>query len=518
MNSDNLNKLADSIKSISKKAKDVALKGRDSLVEIIENAKESYGNGHMLDRFKDTYNKNTAELKKILGAENKWSALNANKNIFYTVTASALIVILAGTAYFSTLNYEVYIDGKMIGIVDKKSEVYGLVEDIKGSVPAQFGEDIKIGQSIEMKRVHVSKAQIIAGSKLEARIRQSIDVQMDAFGIVADGQIVTVVKSEEEANEILQNIKQPYEEDEEGISNREIDFIQEVKIEKVQANIADIKSSEKALTYIAQGTDKLQTYKVKTGDSAWSIARELDIHVSDIEKANPDVNVEKLQIDQQINVTVPKPYISVKTTQEITYEEKIPYEVVYEDTKAMYKGDKKVKEEGYEGVKKIKAKQVKIDGVLASTEIMQENIVQDPKSKIVLNGIKERPKTLAFGSFINPTRGRLSSPFGRRWGKMHEGIDVANSIGTPIYAADGGKVTYSGWKNGYGKVIIINHENGYQTYYAHCSQLDVSNGSRVYRGQKIAAVGNTGRSTGPHLHFEVRKNGTPQNPKKYVSY
>ncbi len=518
MDSNNGNKWADSIKSAAGKAKEMAIKGKDSIANMMKNIKGSNGEILILDKLKDACDKIKEEVNVILGAKNKWSAFYSNKNFFYTCTASAAILILAGTTYFSTLNYEVYIDGNMIGVVDRKSDVYNLVENIKESVPDQFGGDRKIGQSIELKSVHVSKAQLIAQEQLEESIRQSIDVQVNAFGIKANGNIVALVKSEKEAKGILEEIKELYKDDEEGIESSEIGFVQDVKIEEVQANISDIKSSDNAFMYIVQGTDKLETYEVKSGDSAWSIARALDIHVSDIEKANSDIDVEKLQIGQELNVTVAKPYISVKTSQEITYEEKIPYEIVYEDTKAMYKGDKKVKVEGHEGVKKIKAKQVKIDGILSMTEVIQEKVVQDPKSKVVLKGTKERPKTLAFGSFINPTRGRLSSPFGRRWGKMHTGIDIANSSGTSIYAADGGKVTYAGWKNGYGNVLIIDHENGYQTYYAHCSKLYMSKGQRVYRGQKIAAIGNTGRSTGPHLHFEVRKNGTPQNPKKYVSY
>ena len=90
---------------------------------------------------------------------------------------------------------------------------------------------------------------------------------------------------------------------------------------------------------------------------------------------------------------------------------------------------------------------------------------------------------------------------------MHYGIDLSCSVGTPIYAADGGVVTMSGWNGAYGYCIKINHENGYETLYAHCSALYVSVGQRVFQGQHIAAVGNTGRSTGPHCHFEIKHNG-----------
>jgi murein DD-endopeptidase MepM/ murein hydrolase activator NlpD len=114
--------------------------------------------------------------------------------------------------------------------------------------------------------------------------------------------------------------------------------------------------------------------------------------------------------------------------------------------------------------------------------------------------------------FIWPTEGELTSGFGQRWGRRHDGIDLANDIGTPVRAARAGRVSYSGWSSGYGRVVMIEHDQGYTTVYGHLNESYVSEGQYVKAGQSIAAMGNTGNSTGPHLHFEVRKNGTPINP------
>ena len=118
--------------------------------------------------------------------------------------------------------------------------------------------------------------------------------------------------------------------------------------------------------------------------------------------------------------------------------------------------------------------------------------------------------------FAWPVRGRLSSNFGMRRGRPHEGIDVAASRGTPIYAAESGRVIYSGRKGGYGRVVIVKHAGAYRTVYAHASKLLVKKGSFVERGQKIALVGSTGRSTGPHVHFEIRRRETPHNPLAFL--
>jgi murein DD-endopeptidase MepM/ murein hydrolase activator NlpD len=118
--------------------------------------------------------------------------------------------------------------------------------------------------------------------------------------------------------------------------------------------------------------------------------------------------------------------------------------------------------------------------------------------------------------FAWPVRGRLSSNFGMRRGRPHEGIDVAASRGTPIYAAESGRVIHSGRQGGYGKVVIVKHAGAYRTVYAHASKLLVRKGAFVERGQKIALVGSTGKSTGPHVHFEIRRLETPHNPLAFL--
>ena len=121
-------------------------------------------------------------------------------------------------------------------------------------------------------------------------------------------------------------------------------------------------------------------------------------------------------------------------------------------------------------------------------------------------------------SFIKPTSGVVTSRFGARWGRTHTGIDIGAPTGTAIKAAAGGTVIFSGWKGTLGKLVVVSHGNGVQTYYAHCSSLLVSSGQTVSAGQLIAKMGSTGRSTGPHLHFEIRVNGSAINPQSYIGF
>ncbi|HEX6680748.1 MAG TPA: peptidoglycan DD-metalloendopeptidase family protein [Gaiellaceae bacterium] len=118
--------------------------------------------------------------------------------------------------------------------------------------------------------------------------------------------------------------------------------------------------------------------------------------------------------------------------------------------------------------------------------------------------------------FIWPVNGPVVSPFGMRWGRMHTGIDIGVSYGTPIHAAASGQVIYAGWMDGYGNLVFIDHGRGISTGYAHQSSIAVSNGQSVTQGQVIGYVGCTGHCFGPHLHFEVRVNGSPVDPLGYL--
>ena len=118
--------------------------------------------------------------------------------------------------------------------------------------------------------------------------------------------------------------------------------------------------------------------------------------------------------------------------------------------------------------------------------------------------------------FIWPVIGPVTSPFGMRWGRMHEGIDIAAPTGTAIRAAAAGTVIYAGWLSGYGNLVILDHGNGLATAYGHQSSVAVTTGQTVTQGHTIGYVGSTGHSTGPHLHFEVRVNGVPVDPLGYL--
>lgn len=147
--------------------------------------------------------------------------------------------------------------------------------------------------------------------------------------------------------------------------------------------------------------------------------------------------------------------------------------------------------------------------------VTKEEIKVPVQNKEILVGTN-KPQTAEMAYMNTPSRGAISSTFGMRWGKAHKGIDIAANLGEVINAALDGTVVYAGWQEGYGNVVKIHHGKDVETIYAHCSKITVKQGEAVNKGEKIGEVGSTGNSTGPHLHFEVREKGEPQNPERYI--
>jgi murein DD-endopeptidase MepM/ murein hydrolase activator NlpD len=143
-------------------------------------------------------------------------------------------------------------------------------------------------------------------------------------------------------------------------------------------------------------------------------------------------------------------------------------------------------------------------------------VVPAPQQQQQRGSVGNAPRAASSGGLIWPASGPVNSPFGPRWGRMHTGIDIGAPSGSAIRAAKGGTVISAGYNGGYGLAVVIDHGGGLTTLYGHCSSISVGDGASVSQGQTIRAVGCTGSCTGPHLHFETRVGGTPQNPMNYL--
>ena len=164
-----------------------------------------------------------------------------------------------------------------------------------------------------------------------------------------------------------------------------------------------------------------------------------------------------------------------------------------------------------------------VDGMIAGLERLKaETSIQERSFQELVEYLEDQKSLLASTPSIWPVKGWLTSGFGYRTSpftgrrEMHKGIDVATRSGTPIIAPADGIVVFAGREGGFGNMILVDHGYGIVTRYGHCSSLEVKKGEKVRRGDVIAKVGNTGRSTGPHLHYEVAVNGVAVNPMRYI--
>ena len=311
--------------------------------------------------------------------------------------------------------------------------------------------------------------------------------------------------------------KESFEDYELGI--RSMDFAEDVEIVETYLPESQLTDLEQAINLVIMEQETPSVYEVAQGDTLSEIAIKVNIPMDTIVEMNDALEdvTSTLQIGQELLITVPEPELSVARVEEEYYEEIYDADIEYIENDAWYTNQTVVHQKPSAGYRKVVADVSYLNDKEIGREILMQEIVMEAVPKIVERGTRIPPtyvrpisggvQTSGFGRRSAPTRGASS---------YHKGIDWATPTGTPVYASCGGTVAKAGWGSGYGYVVYINHEDGRQTRYAHLSKVLVSAGQTVKQGDRIALSGNTGISTGPHLHFEMLINGTQVNPLDYL--
>lgn len=432
--------------------------------------------------------------------------------------SAALGVALTLTTLYTT-SYAVTVDGEPVGVVADQSVVAEAIQQVEQDGSSLLGYDYQVKGSIDYQFALTLKTDLTSETEVANYFYGQLTEVSDRLHkseVLVDGQSIGVVKDEDALNEMLEELKDQYV-TEDTVS---ADFVENVAINTVYTadTLMTIDEMREALEANTTGET---TYTVVKGDTFNAIAYANDMAVSDLKALNPDVDINRLMIGDVLNVKEKIPMLSVQTIDHVTYTEAIECPVETVEDSSMYIGDSKILTQGEEGEAEIEANITYINGYEKEREVLSSTTLREPTTTVKAVGTKEKPKTASTGSFAWPVSGRISSYFGGRYifgsYSYHSGIDIAGfSYGTAIKAADGGTVTFAGYKGSYGYLVIITHDNGTQTYYGHNSSLLVSAGQKVYKGQQIAKAGSTGRSTGVHCHFEVRVNGTAVNPLNYL--
>lgn len=433
-----------------------------------------------------------------------------------------IIVLLVGVGviavFASAVDYEYAYNGRALGIVREQRDVLEILEMVSEELSLEYGSNIVINPEtdITFKPVISYGKDIDDADTVLKRFTYMGDIQAQAYSIVVDGERIVTVESEKIANDVLEAIKKIYTDDSDT-KYEYIGFAEDVKIEPYNTTLANVSSKSAALKKIKSGGQQEVTYTVKSGDTLYGICEELGVTLSELKKMNPKIKeTMTLHVGDKFVTQQEIPLITVETVEVSVFAEAIEYDTITKKSGSYYEGESVVTQAGKNGKARVTARLTKQNGKVVEREDLNVETIKEPVSRIVVKGTKPVPPKKGTGTFIRPVNAGVYASYGMRWGRMHYGLDYAAPTGTPIYAADGGTVTQAGWWGAYGYVITIDHGANKKTLYAHCSQIYVSVGTKVYQGQRIGAVGSTGRSTGPHCHFEILINGKNVNPAYYV--
>ena len=486
-------------------------------------------------------------------------------------TYDELVHVIDETISYGVEAYEILVDGVSYAVVRSPEEAHEILKNIaktylpnEGELTLDYNEvssDLEEGQESEIVEELAAQTESTEVQTEEVQgTAELIEVIEVEDALPQDEVTAKVSVGSIEVTDISEQVQTDSDEKGQTIKRniQSFDFNEEVMVRNTYVNQEEILEQEAAQNKLVDHQYEIIEYELKEGDNIWDIAMSYGTTMERILELNPHIQDEtKMQIGETIKVEKATPILSITVVEEATFKELIPADIEYVEFSDLYKDETKVYQEGNDGLKELTVAVTKVNGKEVSRSLISEKVLKKEKTKVIAYGTKEKPVEVTpqknetnsgssqssggssnnstnnntnhnnSGStssqssklFIHPLKGagRVSSTYGSRWGSFHKGIDYAAPAGTPIYASAAGKVIYSGYNSGgYGNLVIIEHSNGYQTYYAHNSSLYVNVGQSVSQGQHIAGVGTTGDSTGNHLHFEIRKNGTPVNPSQYV--
>lgn len=472
-----------------------------------------------------------AEIKPMFLRSLKYIGKSKRRKLFLAGGTVLLAGLLVTYNFVRPNGVLVAVEGKPIGIARNEQAVSRAVSDLENELAGQGLAQAENLCSISTKPLRVSSEQVLSEDTLKSRLKDVLSFQVQAAAISINGNPAFWLADQATAEQVLEQVKEHYSGDGNG-NEKVVEVSLEEKVEIVLGKVknTEVLTPEEAVKSIIEGVPTSQKYIVANGDSLWSVAREHDLLVEDIKKANPQLKGEFLEIGDTINLVLIEPPLHVKVVQETEVEDSIPYEVEIRKDNSLYNGQEKVKQEGKPGLRKITYRVVTRNGVELSREEAESKILKKPVTEIVAVGSRRgvlvasrgssrssRSSNGGSGQLSWPVSGSITSAYGYRGSEFHDGIDIASPIGTAIYAAAGGKVASAGYEGGYGRTILVDHGNGVVTRYAHLSEINVNTGQSVSRGQLIGRVGVTGRTTGPHLHFEVIDGGSNCNPLNYLN-
>ena len=380
-------------------------------------------------------------------------------NRFTALTICATCFLVPFAINFNPA-FNITVNGQHIGFASNK-ESLELAENLIESSLDKYGQaDFSLNDNIELSPSFCLKSDIKTTDELIYAITNSSENICMASAITVNGEIIGACELAEDTESVLKSLLDEYKSN----PSDNASFIQDVKVKTLPVSIDLVMTSSSLLQSL---------------------------------KTNKNIDIQVIS--------------NVQRT------ESIPYQTQKIESDQIEQNLVKTMQFGKNGIASISEQVVTINGQETQRTVLHRSVITPATDCIVAVGTKSNG--IGSGQLIVPMSGyTFTSAFKLRNGTWHKGVDLAAPVGTPIYAADNGIVTTSKLSDSYGYYIVIDHQNGLKTLYAHNSSLLVKEGDIISKGQQIALSGNTGNSTGPHLHFEIHSNDVAVNPEIFLNF
>lgn len=453
------------------------------------------------------------------------------KNIIGAVLATLMFtgnhikVAEASTLISPNVVYRVYINDEVIGLITDESDYEKLIEKRTEVLSKQYpNQEIKAPTNVRIEEeVTLLPIETIDSESVLKTIEQKANFEASTQQVTIGDKTFSVEDANVVSNTMLELMTYyTGEEDLKKIMNVETSIVplmesgsqyvgakivEPVKVETTYVSPEQILTPEQTRRMMLYGqAEPKETVIFDEDSSLWYIANDHGLTEEELILLNPEVEGLKWAdlLGMELDVTPLNPIVTVETEKETVNVSAIAYETEYIDDDTMLKGQTTIKQEGKDGEYLERTQVFYENGTKVSSELVEETTVSEPVNEIIIRGTKV-VSGVGSGNWVWPTTTR-NVTCGYLCYSGHYAIDISAYVGQPVYAADSGVIVSAGYSSGYGYNILINHKNGYYTRYAHLSSLNVSSGQTVEAGQTIGLAGNTGNSTGPHLHFEIRTN------------
>ncbi len=438
----------------------------------------------------------------------------------YAAPVIALIFLFNTVWGFTSSDYVLAINyqGQLVGYVSNEA-VYNEAERLMQDRIVYNGQEkpYTFTPDLEVTRLNFSNRLSDEYELCNRMIEASGASISEAYGLYVDGEFYGATTDGATLAQVLEGMLDAYAT---GTEGEIVGFVNDVQVKDglyPETSIVDCSILEKLVLSDIEGQ---RTYVVQPGDAPSLIAQKNGVPYSTFKALNPDI--EKVCMPGQVVIiSNSKPFLAVKTSYIETTEISVDYKIISSNSNKYSKGTTKVVVSGKKGTALQTSEKVYIDGVLSTTNVISTVVTEEPVNREIIIGtyVNTTASTGSgaySGKFIWPVDGGYVSCHINGY-KGHTGMDIAAAKGTNIRASMAGRViTVKKLSYGYGYHIILDHGNGVQTVYAHCSKLLVELGDYVEQGDIIAKVGSTGNSTGPHCHFEIRINKKYMNPANYI--